>query len=161
MPRPPRATVILIWLICVSISFFFFLQRFQRVEEKKPHWFEMTSTLCHLYSVMLLSKEINLSVFFSPQCRVQKGRARSPFASVLNLLLVNSLWTFSIFLLSFSLKRHCESPSPHGIRTMGNRARVSRWYEQRGRGWNPNIQVRRKQKSHRWFAFAARPIAGE
>lgn len=97
----------------VSVSaFFFFLQRFQTVEEKKPHWFEMTSTLYHLYSVMLPSKEINLSVFFSPQRRVQKGRARSPFASVLNLLLVNSLWTFPFFTLIFIKKTLWVTISP-------------------------------------------------
>lgn len=43
---------------------------------KKPHRFDLTSTLCHLYSVTLFSKEIkHLRVFFSPHCSAQKGKA--------------------------------------------------------------------------------------
>lgn len=160
MPRPPRATVILIWLICVGISFFFPPKISNSRGKKGPLVWNDLNIMSSIFRHATFKRNKSQRFLFSTmQSSERKGKVSLCLGSKLasRELALN----FFHFLLSFSLKRHCESPSPHRIRTMGNRARVSRWYEQRGRGWNPNIQVRRKQKSHRWFAFAARPIAGE
>lgn len=106
---PMRGTVILsVWLLGVSFDLLFLLRFPILGGEKKPHWFEPTSTLCHLYSVTLLSKEIK---HFLRTAEFTKEKQASPFTSHLNSTLMNPLRT-SPFIILILLRSHRESPSP-------------------------------------------------
>lgn len=138
--------------------------------EKKPRWFEPTSTLCHLYSVTLLSKEIK---HFLHTAEFTKEKQASPFTSRLNSTLMNLLQT-SPFIILILLRSHRESPSPlqswnhHGSwgkslqvkRTLGKRSQPQHWKRKEDLGIfhksegnvkaSPMVYTKQSNEFHSW-----------